>query len=76
MCKAEGRITPATVVDHIKPHKGDRALAFDPDNLQGLCKAHHDSAKQSEERRGYSKAVGLDGFPSDQRHPFNAWGRE
>lgn len=75
MCKAEGRVTAATVVDHITPHKGDRALFFSADNLQALCKRHHDGEKQSEERRGYSSRVGLDGWPTDERHPANAGGR-
>lgn len=42
---------PATVVDHIKPHKGDQTLFWDRTNWQGLCAHHHNSAKQSEERR-------------------------
>lgn len=74
-CLAQGRITPATVVDHIAPHRGDVGLFFDPGNLQSLCDAQpyrcHSSAKQSEERRGYDKGVGLDGFPVDPRHPAN-----
>ena len=32
----------ATVADHIKPHKGNVALFFDPSNLQSQCKRHHD----------------------------------
>ena len=28
---------PATVVDHIKPHKGDMELFWDPANHQALC---------------------------------------
>src|SRR5690554_5824865 len=71
MCKEQGRITPATVVDHVKPHKGDRELFFDPGNLQGLCKAHHDGEKQRIETRGYSNAVGPDGWPLDPSHPSN-----
>jgi 5-methylcytosine-specific restriction endonuclease McrA len=39
-------VTSADVVDHIKAHKGDLDLFFDPDNLQSLCKSHHDGAKQ------------------------------
>jgi len=74
-CKAQGRITAATVADHIRPHKGDQALFFDQANLQSLCDAEpfrcHSSAKQSEERLGYSKSVGLDGWPVDMRHPAN-----
>lgn len=72
MCKEADRLTPATVVDHITPHKGDLTLAYDPDNLQPLCKLHHDSAKQSEERRGYSRAVDEKGYPIDPRHPCNS----
>ncbi|WP_084570374.1 HNH endonuclease [Methylosinus sp. PW1] len=33
---------PATVVDHIRPHKGDRALFWDRSNWQPLCKPCHD----------------------------------
>ncbi len=71
MCEAEGKITAASVVDHIKPHQGDEALFHDPGNLQSLCKRHHDGAKQSIERRGYSKAVEASGWPSDPKHPAN-----
>lgn len=33
---------PAAVVDHIEPHRGDKALFFDTSNLQSLCKKCHD----------------------------------
>ena len=36
-CKEHGRITPATVVDHIKAHKGDMKLFWDPANHQATC---------------------------------------
>lgn len=42
---------PATVVDHIRAHKGNDALFWDRTNWQALCAHHHNSAKQSEERR-------------------------
>jgi len=71
MCKDEGKITPATVVDHIVPHRGCEVRFFDYENTQSLCKAHHDSAKQFAERRGFSKAVGVDGVPLDPLHPAN-----
>lgn len=35
-------ITPATVVDHIIPHRGDMTLFWDESNWQSLCKRHHD----------------------------------
>lgn len=51
-CQAEGRITPATVVDHIIPHKGDQDLFWDRDNWQALCKQHHDIKTGTERGRG------------------------
>lgn len=42
ICKREGRLTPATVVDHIIPHRGDRQLFWDITNWQPLCKGCHD----------------------------------
>jgi 5-methylcytosine-specific restriction protein A len=41
-CHAEGRLTAATVVDHIVPHRGDRRLFWDRGNWQSLCKPCHD----------------------------------
>jgi 5-methylcytosine-specific restriction enzyme A len=37
----------AVVVDHVIPVRSDRASALDVDNLQCLCKWHHDTAKRS-----------------------------
>lgn len=42
--------TRATVVDHIRPFRGDWALFVDPANHQSLCKACHDR-KTALERR-------------------------
>lgn len=71
MCEAEGRLTRAVVVDHVKPHRGDQGLFWDRNNWQSLCVPHHSGDKQAEEHRGYSSRVGADGLPSDPRHPFN-----
>ena len=38
-CKEEGKTTPATVVDHIVPHKGDPMLFWAPTNHQAGCVA-------------------------------------
>lgn len=63
MCSQAGRVTPATICDHIKPHKGDIAL-FYGGPFQPLCKECHDGPKQSQERTGKAKPViGLDGWP-------------
>lgn len=40
--------TKASVVDHIKPHRGDMALFTDRNNLQSLCKRHHDQKTMRE----------------------------
>jgi 5-methylcytosine-specific restriction protein A len=53
MCEADGIVTEATIVDHVRPHRGDAGLFWDPNNWQPLCKPHHDSAKQSEDRGGH-----------------------
>ena len=41
-CLKDGRYVKATVVDHIKPHRGDPALFWDRSNWRGLCKSCHD----------------------------------
>ena len=70
-CLRKGDVVPMDIVDHIVPHKGDLALFSDPDNLQSLCKPHHDAAKQGKENRGYSFEAGEDGWPVDPNHPAN-----
>ena len=40
-CSQQGRVTAASVVDHITPHKGDKQLFWDSDNWQALCKPCH-----------------------------------
>jgi 5-methylcytosine-specific restriction protein A len=35
------RLTPATEVDHIVRHEGNKELFYDQNNLQGLCKSCH-----------------------------------
>lgn len=69
MCQREGKVTPATVVDHITDHKGDLDLFWDPGNHQPLCTPHHDRDKQAETHKGFSVRVGDDGYPVDPRHP-------
>jgi 5-methylcytosine-specific restriction protein A len=71
MCLERGWDTRATVVDHKQPHRGDTRLFFDPSNLQSLCKPHHDSNKQREERHGIAPGCDEDGNPIDPRHPWN-----
>jgi 5-methylcytosine-specific restriction enzyme A len=57
--------------DHVIAHNGDHALFFSVDNVKPAHPTCHASAKQSEERTGYSKAMGEDGWPTDPAHPAN-----
>ena len=66
-----GRLVPATVVHHKVKHEGDVEIFFSGP-FECLCKHCHDADAQQEERRGYSSAIGLDGWPVDERHPANA----
>jgi len=68
---ARGETVAATTVNHRTPHRGNWQLFIDPDNLQSVCKPCHDGEIQSEERLGYAKTIGLDGWPTDPLHPAN-----
>jgi len=50
LCKKKGEITPATVIDHIIRHQGDKKLFWDRKNWQGLCDDCH-YEKTAEEMR-------------------------
>lgn len=80
-CKKIGRLTVATVVDHIEPHKGDQAMFWSVDNWQPLCKACHDRKTAREDgafgNKGKprpSAACGVDGLPADRGHHWNTPG--
>ena len=38
-CEEAGRLAPATVVDHVVPHRGDQKLFWDEANWQALAHA-------------------------------------
>lgn len=48
-CKKKGRVMPATVVDHIKPHKSDYKLFWQASNHQSMCKRCHDIKTATED---------------------------
>jgi hypothetical protein len=72
-CRKRGKVTPATVADHVEPHHGDWN-SFRLGKLQSLCATCHNSLKRTVELRGYDPMIGADGLPVDQRHP--AYGAE
>lgn len=63
-----GQVVPATLVDHIIPHRGDQALFWDKGNWQSLCKQCHDAHKQRQEKGGTSASCNLAGLPTDPKH--------
>lgn len=72
MCASIGRVTPATVADHIDRHGNDPEL-FASGALQSLCARHHNSEKQRYEKSGDTTIRGCDlrGRPLDPAHPWN-----
>ncbi len=46
---------PATVVDHIRPHKGNQELFWDVTNWGALCKRCHD-IKTVKEDGGFGRS--------------------
>lgn len=48
-CHAAGLVTPATHVDHVIPHRGDRSRFLDVQgNCQALCASCHNAKSQIE----------------------------
>lgn len=73
-CQRRGKVTQATVVDHIVPHRGDDVLFWDTANHQALCKPCHDSIKQAEEKGGKVGGCDIDGVPIDTNHHWHGVG--
>lgn len=55
-CEQRGRLTAATVVDHIIPHRGDDDLFWDETNWQPLCASCH-SRKTAKEDGGFGNPI-------------------
>jgi 5-methylcytosine-specific restriction protein A len=54
-CATTGSITPASVVDHVIPHRGDVRQFWNRENWQSLCKPCHDR-KTAREDGGFGRA--------------------
>lgn len=55
-CKKKNKRVPATLVDHIIPHKGNKQLFWDRSNWQGLCEPCH-NIKTAREDGGFGNPV-------------------
>lgn len=66
-CLAQGRATPASAVDHIKPKA--KGGTDEPDNLQAICGACHDAKSRREAVTGrggrWRPTIGADGWPTE-----------
>jgi 5-methylcytosine-specific restriction enzyme A len=71
-CAERGIVTPATICDHVEPHRGD-INKFWVGALQSLCLQCHLTSKRDIEERGYRRDIGFDGWPLDPRHPCYAF---
>ena len=71
MCEKQGKTRPATLVDHIVPHKGDSDLFWNKGNWQALCKTCHDSHKKRLEMSGRIVGCDVSGIPLDPNHHWN-----
>ncbi len=69
-----GRYVPATVVDHIIPHRGDQKLFWDHGNWQSLCATCHSAHKQRQEKSGTETGCDLAGIPTDPGHHWRKAG--
>lgn len=84
-CQKLGKITAASVIDHITPHKlfdaieskdqqrieKARQLFWNPNNHQALCKPCHDSYKKTLELTGITKGCDANGIPLDVGHHWS-----
>lgn len=68
---AKGKVVPADTVHHKVPHKGDRTLFADPENLESTCAECHDGLIKAEEIRGHVIGSDANGRPLDPDHPWN-----
>lgn len=69
-CERDGKVSNATVANHLIPHRGDPYL-FWHGALESVCKTCHDSKIQSAEAQGFRTDLDDDGWPVDPNHPFN-----
>jgi hypothetical protein len=69
-CLKSGVVRAAQVVHHVERHRGD-VNTFILSPLVSLCKEHHDADAQQIEQKGFSDRIGINGEPTDPRHPWN-----
>lgn len=66
---ANGYAVEATVLDHVRPHRGDMVLFWDAGNWQGICDECHRIVKSSIEARWVKGSIGDDELRLDRVMP-------
>lgn len=67
MCKAEGRLSPATELDHKVPlFRGGKDFDEDPGQAQGLCAECHKNKTAQDLGYRQKREIGADGWPVAQ----------
>jgi 5-methylcytosine-specific restriction protein A len=69
-CLKDSKSVPASVVDHVEPHKGDM-VKFWEGPFQALCTTCHDGYKQRLEKSGRETGCDGNGVPLDPGHFWN-----
>jgi 5-methylcytosine-specific restriction protein A len=71
MCLEDGQTTAATVCDHADKDSKATEEGFFAGPFNSLCKAHHDSTRQREERSGHVIGCDVNGWPRDAGHHWH-----
>jgi 5-methylcytosine-specific restriction protein A len=63
LCLAKGRVTPATIADHIVPIAKGGAI-HDIENMQPLCAPCHQDKSNADKGHRVKPRIGVDGWPA------------
>ncbi len=64
LCRAKGRITPATIADHVRPIAQGGAV-HDINNLQPVCAECHVDKSNADKGHRVKRRIGFDGWPEE-----------
>ena len=71
MCLEDGHTRAATICNHVDKDAKQTKEGFFAGPFNSLCKTHHDSTQQRQERTGHVIGCDADGWPRDPEHPWN-----
>ena len=62
LCLAKGRVTPATIADHVTPIAKGGAV-YDITNMQPVCRGCHDAKTLRDQGKRVRPTIGVNGWP-------------